>query len=49
MGFDRRVANCCSFLAFVSEVFSCSQGLVAGILCEFKLEDGWIPVNKNLW
>ena len=25
------------------------QGLAAGVLCKFSLNDGWIPVNKNLW
>lgn len=24
-------------------------GVVAGVLCKFSKEDGWIPVNKNLW
>ncbi|XP_070384596.1 heparan-alpha-glucosaminide N-acetyltransferase isoform X3 [Dermacentor albipictus] len=24
-------------------------GIVAGVLCKFSKEDGWIPVNKNLW
>ncbi|XP_044733206.1 heparan-alpha-glucosaminide N-acetyltransferase [Chrysoperla carnea] len=24
-------------------------GIVGGILCQFKIEDGWIPINKNLW
>lgn len=24
-------------------------GLLAGILCNFSKDDGWIPVNKNLW
>jgi len=24
-------------------------GLAGGILCSFKLTDGWIPINKNLW
>ncbi|XP_028968461.1 heparan-alpha-glucosaminide N-acetyltransferase [Galendromus occidentalis] len=24
-------------------------GLLAGILCGFSKEDGWIPINKNLW
>ncbi|ELT89271.1 hypothetical protein CAPTEDRAFT_227545 [Capitella teleta] len=24
-------------------------GLIAGLLCGFKQDGGWIPVNKNLW
>ncbi|KAK8769527.1 hypothetical protein V5799_014007 [Amblyomma americanum] len=24
-------------------------GVVAGVLCKFSKEEGWIPVNKNLW
>lgn len=24
-------------------------GIVAGILCKFSKEEGWMPVNKNLW
>lgn len=24
-------------------------GVVAGMLCKFSKEEGWIPVNKNLW
>lgn len=24
-------------------------GLIGGFLCNFSKEDGWIPVNKNLW
>lgn len=24
-------------------------GIVAGVLCKFSKEDGWIPVNKSLW
>lgn len=26
-----------------------SQGLSGGILCSFKIDDGSIPINKNLW
>lgn len=26
-----------------------SQGLSGGILCSFKIDDGPIPINKNLW
>lgn len=26
-----------------------SQGMLAGILCDWRKEDGPIPVNKNLW
>lgn len=29
--------------------FHLLQGLAAGVLCKFSKEDGWIPVNKNLW
>lgn len=25
------------------------QGLFGGILCDFKINDGPIPINKNLW
>ncbi|KAK7864612.1 hypothetical protein R5R35_003200 [Gryllus longicercus] len=24
-------------------------GIVAAVLCRFQKDDGWIPVNKNLW
>lgn len=24
-------------------------GIVGGVLCKFSKEDGWIPLNKNLW
>lgn len=24
-------------------------GLLGGILCNFSKDDGWIPINKNLW
>ncbi|XP_077999350.1 heparan-alpha-glucosaminide N-acetyltransferase-like [Glandiceps talaboti] len=24
-------------------------GIIAGVLCNFQKNDGWIPVNKNLW
>lgn len=24
-------------------------GLASGILCNFQIEEGWIPINKNLW
>jgi len=30
-------------------VWSFILGLIAGILCKFSKNDGWIPVNKNLW
>lgn len=30
-------------------VWSLVLGLIAGILCKFSKNDGWIPVNKNLW
>jgi len=30
-------------------IFSVLTGLVAGALCGFSKNDGWIPVNKNLW
>ncbi|XP_076440485.1 heparan-alpha-glucosaminide N-acetyltransferase-like isoform X2 [Babylonia areolata] len=23
--------------------------LIAGVLCKFSKDDGWIPINKNLW
>ncbi|KAA0203715.1 hypothetical protein HAZT_HAZT001268 [Hyalella azteca] len=26
-----------------------TSGIVGGVLCEFKKEDGIVPVNKNLW
>lgn len=25
------------------------QGLAGGFLCSFKIDDGPIPINKNLW
>lgn len=25
------------------------QGLIGGILCKFSKNDGFIPINKNLW
>ncbi|KAL3877245.1 hypothetical protein ACJMK2_034978 [Sinanodonta woodiana] len=27
----------------------CVLGLIGGTLCKFSQNDGWIPVNKNLW
>ncbi|XP_055631012.1 heparan-alpha-glucosaminide N-acetyltransferase [Toxorhynchites rutilus septentrionalis] len=30
-------------------VWSVFLGLMGGILCGFSKNDGWIPVNKNLW
>ncbi|ETN58096.1 hypothetical protein AND_010303 [Anopheles darlingi] len=30
-------------------VWSVALGLVAGVLCGFSKNDGWLPVNKNLW
>lgn len=24
-------------------------GVIAGVLCEFKSDDGLIPINKNMW
>jgi predicted acyltransferase len=27
----------------------CVLLLIAGILCGFSREDGWIPINKNMW
>uniref|UniRef100_A0A182JR46 Heparan-alpha-glucosaminide N-acetyltransferase catalytic domain-containing protein n=1 Tax=Anopheles christyi TaxID=43041 RepID=A0A182JR46_9DIPT len=30
-------------------LWSLLLGLVAGVLCGFSKNDGWIPVNKNLW
>uniref|UniRef100_A0A182R047 Heparan-alpha-glucosaminide N-acetyltransferase catalytic domain-containing protein n=1 Tax=Anopheles farauti TaxID=69004 RepID=A0A182R047_9DIPT len=30
-------------------VWSALLGLLAGALCGFSKNDGWIPVNKNLW
>ncbi|CAN7990476.1 unnamed protein product [Ixodes pacificus] len=24
-------------------------GIIGGVLCKFSKEDGWIPLNKNLW
>ncbi|KFB50425.1 AGAP005761-PA-like protein [Anopheles sinensis] len=30
-------------------VWSVVLGLLAGVLCGFSKNDGWIPVNKNLW
>ena len=34
----------CKFL-----VYSVLYGLIAGVLCKFSRDEGWIPVNKNLW
>ncbi|EEC01717.1 hypothetical protein IscW_ISCW000750 [Ixodes scapularis] len=25
------------------------RGIIGGVLCKFSKEDGWIPLNKNLW
>ena len=30
-------------------LWSVSLGLIAGILCKFSVNDGIIPINKNLW
>jgi heparan-alpha-glucosaminide N-acetyltransferase len=30
-------------------VYSVFYGLIAGVLCKFSRDDGWIPINKNLW
>ncbi|GFY54741.1 heparan-alpha-glucosaminide N-acetyltransferase [Trichonephila inaurata madagascariensis] len=30
-------------------IWSVVTGSIAGILCNFSKNDGWIPVNKNLW
>ncbi|KAH3873028.1 heparan-alpha-glucosaminide N-acetyltransferase-like [Dreissena polymorpha] len=30
-------------------VWAAGCGIVAAILCRFSKNDGWIPVNKNLW
>lgn len=30
-------------------VWALITGLLGGALCEFKKEDGLIPINKNLW
>jgi len=30
-------------------IWALITGIVAGILCKFSKNDGWIPVNKNLW
>ena len=30
-------------------VLNCFQGGIAGVLCKFSKDDGWIPINKNLW
>ncbi|XP_076460078.1 heparan-alpha-glucosaminide N-acetyltransferase-like isoform X2 [Babylonia areolata] len=30
-------------------IWAVMLGLIAGILCKFSKEDGWIPINKNLW
>jgi heparan-alpha-glucosaminide N-acetyltransferase len=29
--------------------YSVLYGLIAGVLCKFSRDDGWIPINKNLW
>uniref|UniRef100_A0A182M7N1 Heparan-alpha-glucosaminide N-acetyltransferase catalytic domain-containing protein n=1 Tax=Anopheles culicifacies TaxID=139723 RepID=A0A182M7N1_9DIPT len=47
----------CTILAFTEHrqrltrfaIWSILLGLMAGILCGFSKNDGWIPVNKNLW
>uniref|UniRef100_A0A182S9H4 Heparan-alpha-glucosaminide N-acetyltransferase catalytic domain-containing protein n=1 Tax=Anopheles maculatus TaxID=74869 RepID=A0A182S9H4_9DIPT len=47
----------CTILAFAEHrqrltrfaIWSAFLGLGAGILCGFSKNDGWIPVNKNLW
>ncbi|CAK9291067.1 unnamed protein product [Gordionus sp. m RMFG-2023] len=28
---------------------ACIMGLIGGLLCNFTVEEGWIPINKNLW
>ena len=35
----------------VAKFLFCSfiYGIAAGVLCKFSLNDGWIPLNKNLW
>lgn len=30
-------------------IWSFITGIVGGGLCEFSKEDGFIPINKNLW
>uniref|UniRef100_A0A182PU71 Heparan-alpha-glucosaminide N-acetyltransferase catalytic domain-containing protein n=1 Tax=Anopheles epiroticus TaxID=199890 RepID=A0A182PU71_9DIPT len=47
----------CTILAYTEHrqrltrfaVWSVLLGLAAGILCGFSKNDGWIPINKNLW
>ncbi|KAK2191985.1 hypothetical protein NP493_41g02064 [Ridgeia piscesae] len=39
-------------LGTLTSIFLCFlglQGLIAGVLCKFSQNDGWIPCNKNLW
>ena len=30
-------------------MYACVYGLAAGLLCNFSVDGGWIPINKNLW
>ncbi|XP_070185611.1 heparan-alpha-glucosaminide N-acetyltransferase-like isoform X2 [Littorina saxatilis] len=30
-------------------IWGIALGVIAGVLCKFSKDDGWIPINKNLW
>jgi len=36
-------------LLLLSTLFCFNQGLIGGALCSFSINDGPIPINKNLW
>ena len=40
-GWKQRVARWLSWAVLT--------GTVAGVLCNFSRDDGWIPINKSLW
>jgi len=29
--------------------YSFIYGMIGAVLCKFSKDDGWIPINKNLW
>lgn len=29
--------------------YGITTGVIGAVLCQFRWEDGWIPINKNLW
>lgn len=44
INYKETLNRCTRFLTY-----SFLYGMLAAILCKFSLNDGWIPINKNLW